>query len=241
MMRIVLLFSLFPLLCFSQNDSWQKIDDESFIEAIIHSEDNLGTNESYSLQTTYSIYKNYDEQYPQKKITGTLTCQLGKEINVRQLNFIMIQDGNYNVTIDTLTRQVIVQQPDSSLFYRKKIQDYAKLTDFTEVIYHRVKENKYRYMLEFKKGFEFTAMELVFSPNNEIVQVTMYSNQPYYLEDETTSESKAKIILDIAPIVKGEKVDFTDFIRIRDCITIQNEELVLQNRYKEFELIDLRQ
>lgn len=238
-MRKLIIIALFPFCAITQTN-WEKVEVSAFMETIREYEQSVPVGESYSLETGYKIYKDYSDEIPIKIFNGKLVCNSGRELNIYQIEHLMIQDETLNLTIDTTERQIIIQLPDPSFFYRKTVQDYAAFSEITEATYKKTINGKTMYMLELKKGYPYQAMEFVLSAENEISQIVIYSSQSYYTEGDTYSSDKAKIVLDFINFRKGKKVDLTGFLTVKDCVVIKGIEITPIGKYKDFEIIDLR-
>lgn len=228
-----------PFFAISQS-SWEKVESAVFMENIRNYEQSIPVNESYSMETEYKIYNDYsDEQYI-RSFEGKMLCKSGKELNVYQMEHLMIQNESFNITIDTVNRQMMIQHPDPSFFYRKTVQDYTVFSEIAETVYRRKVNDKTGFMLELKKGFPYRAMEFTFSDTDVISQIVIYSNQPYYEEGDTYSGNQAKIVLDFKNLRKGKAVDLSGFIPVNDCIDLKNSEIKPIGKFRDFEIVDLR-
>lgn len=236
---IILIPAIVPMLVFSQSN-WEKADAAVFMNAIREYEQTISENESYSLETNYSIYNDFTDELPVQTFRGTLICRSGKELNVSQMGHLMVQNTEMNLTIDTLNKQILLQNPDHSFYYRKTVQDYSVFSEMAETVYQKQVNGKTSYMLELKKGYPYRAMEFVFLEKSFISQIIIYSNRPYYEEGDGYSGDQAKIVLDFKNFRKGKTVDFSSFTTIKDCIAIHNNEISPVGRFKHFEVIDLR-
>ena len=223
---------------------WERTEPSAFMDAIIMFEKTIAENESYSYDTQYTYYRDYFDSIPVKTFQGRLISKGGKEMNVHQLEFLMIQNGELNLTIDTIQKKLIVQFSDSSFFYRKSVKDYAVLSELASAVYKKSIDGNITYLLELKEGLPYHAMEFVFSGNDRISEITIYSNTPYESDESnsTESDSKAKIVLRFSNFQKGKIVNLKNFVFISDCVSIDNKTLEIKplNRYTNYEIIDLR-
>ncbi|SOD17743.1 hypothetical protein [Pedobacter xixiisoli] len=237
-MKAIYFILFLPLGIFSQT-SWEKAEASEFLELIRSYEKMIPVEESYSLETGYTIYNDYRDSEPAISFLGKLTCKNGKELHVRQMGHVMVQDAAHNVTIDTAARQLLVQKPDASFFYRKTIADYSAFLEITETVSKRSENGKLIYLLTLKRGNPYHSMELTFNDGNHISQVTIFSNQPYYQEDQHSS-ARAKIVLDLGKVKKGKSVISPQFLTVSDCILVKDHQISAIGAYKDFEVIDLR-
>lgn len=238
-MKKLIILTILPFFTFSQKD-WEKVEATVFMEVIREYEKTIPENQHYSIETGYKIYKHFTDEQHSQSFDGKLICRAGKELNVYQMGHIMIQGTDYNVTIDTASNQLMVQKPDISFYHRKTVSDYAGLSEISETVYRKEMKGKTVYMLEFKKGYAYRAMEFVFTEKNSISQIVIYSTQPYYTEGDVQSDDQAKIELNFKNFRTGKAVDFSSFIEVKDCISIKENEIIPIGKYKDYELIDLR-
>lgn len=238
MKKLIILF-LMPFCAVSQSN-WEKTDASAFMDVMLAYEQSIAADESYSFETGYKIYRDHADQQHIQSFDGKLICRTGRELNVNQMGQLMVQDGQANVTIDTLGKQIIVQKPDLSFFHRKTVQDYAAFSEMAETAYRKISDGKTMYMLELKKGYPYQAMEFVFTEKDVISRIVIYSSQPYYTEGGAYSADKAKIVLDFKNFRKGKAVEFSGFNTVKDCIIMKDNEIIPVGKYKGFEIIDLR-
>ncbi|TSJ41862.1 hypothetical protein [Fluviicola chungangensis] len=237
MIKYLLIF--IPFISFSQGD-WEKVDPQVFVEVLRTFEKTIAEGESYSFETHYSIYNDHKDQTPVKQFKGSLICKSGKELNVRQMGQLMIQNPAMNLTIDTVSKQLVIQQADPSFFYRKTVDDYLKFSEMAEGIYRKKLVEQDVYILELKKGFPYKSMEITVTKQGTITQVIIYSNQPYQVDNTDYSNARAKIVMDMRDFRKGKSVDFKGFLTIGDFIKQEREKLIPTGSYSHYELIDLR-
>lgn len=237
MMKFIL--ALVPLISFSQND-WEKVEPKVFVEVLRTFEKTIAKGDSYSFDTYYSIFNNYMDLMPIKQFSGSLICKSGEELNVRQMGQLSIQNSEINLTVDSVSKQLIVQKSDSSFFYRKTVEDYLKFSEIAESIFKKKQGEQEIYILEFIKGFPYKSMEISVAIQGDITQVVIYSNHPYLVDNIDYSNDRAKIIMDIKDFRKGKSVDLNGFLSIEHFINKENEKMLPAKKYSNYELIDLR-
>lgn len=238
-MRTLICLLLIPVVSFSQNE-WENVDSKVFMELIREYEKSVPEGENYSIETGYKIFSNTTSQMPVQTFDGRLICKSGKALNVFQMGHLMIQDETLNLTIDTMGKKILIQNPDPSFFYRKTVEDYSTFLEMAETVQKRKVGDQTVYRLKLKKGNPYLAMDFTFSEKNFITQITIYSSQAYYQEDDLQTSDKAKIVLDFKNFRKGKSVDLKHFLAVKDCISIKEQVITPTNLYKGFEVIDLR-
>jgi|GEM_PF-2991014 len=237
-MKLLIFILAFPLAVFSQ-ENWVKTDAQEFLGLIREYEQSVSEKESYSLETIYKIYNNHADMQPVQSFEGRLVCRGGKELNVFQMGHVMIQDETMNLTIDTASKQILVQKPDPAFFYRKTVQDYTTFLEVTETVSKKTVNGKLHYLLQLKKENPYHAMEFTFSDKNVISQIVIYSNQPYYTAGDY-AQGRAKIVLDFKNFRKGKAADLNRFLTVNDLLQMKDKQVKAVGAYKDFEVIDLR-
>lgn len=238
-MKILIYFLFAPLLSFAQGN-WEKVDAQIFMDFIREYEQLIPEGDNYSLETGYKIYNNAQDQQPVQMFDGRLICKSGKMLNVFQMGHVMIQDDELNLTIDTVGKKVLIQNPDPSFFYRKTVKDYATFLETAETVQRMKIGDKDVFRLILKKGNPYEAMDFIFSERNFISQITIYSNQPYYTDGDLPSSDKAKIVLDFKNFKKGKSVDLKHFLTVKEIIVFKDKTPSAIGKFREFEVIDLR-
>ncbi len=238
-MRILIFVLLLPFLTCAQGE-WEKVEPSVLMDLLREYETSFPNSESYSLETGYKVFNDYRDKVPVQVFDGKLVCKNGKELNIYQMGHLTVQDVNLNLTIDTMSKQVLVQKADPAFFYRKTVGDYQTFLEITEVVYKKQVSGNKIFLLQLRKGYPYHSMEFTFSEKNFITQVVIYSNQPYYEETESASQGRAKIVMDFKNLRKGKAVDFSHFLTLKDCIQVKDEKIFPIGVYRNFELIDLR-
>lgn len=236
-MKYILL--LIPFLGFGQGD-WEKVEPKEFMEVLRGFEQSISSDASYSFETHYRIYNDSKDAVPVKQFIGYLTCKSGNALNVSQMGQLMVQHAGLNLTIDTASRQLIVQKADSTLFYRKTVEDYGKLTEVAASVFRRKQGEEYLYILELKKGNPYKSMEFTITAEKSIREIVINSNSPYLVEDMDYSSAQAKIVMEIRNFRKGKGVETKGFLTVDKFVKQEGNQLVLKEEYKGYELIDLR-
>lgn len=238
MKQLILIIFLLPFFALTQNE-WKEVDTEDFIRAIQEFENSIALDESYSMLTTYKIYQDYSDVTPVQTSSGRLICKNGKELNLFQMGFIIIQDKELNVTIDTVNQQIVVQNPDSSFFYRKTMNDVSEFSEMAKKIHKKEFQTKTTYSLELKDGFPYNSIELEFEGGNRVSEIIIYSNQPYKTDGQPSND-KAKVVININDFKKGNVVNLNNFKTTNEFVLLKDNIFHAVGKYKDFEVIDLR-
>ncbi len=238
-MKLLICILIVPLFCSSQTD-WEKVEPQVFLELIRGYEQSVPEGDHYSIETGYRIYSNATDQVPVQVFDGKLICKSGKMLNLFQMGHILVQDEQLNVTVDTAGKKILLQKPDPSFFYRKTVKDYTTFLETADVVQRRKQGDQVLYRLMLKKGAAYDAMDFLVSGKFTITQITIYTNQPYYTEDDTYSSDKARIVLDFRNFKTGKAVELKKFLLVKDFIAFKDKTPVPVGNYSDYEVIDLR-
>ena len=238
MKQLISIILLIPFFTLSQNE-WKEVASEDFIRAIQEFENSIVVDESYSMVTTYKVYQDYSDATPVQTSSGRLICRNGNELNLYQMGFTIIQDKEINVTIDTMNQQIVVQNPDSSFFYRKTINDVSEFSEMAKKVHKKEFQTKTTYSLELKEGYPYNSIEIEFEGGNRVSEIIIYSNQPYKTEDQPSND-KAKVVISINEFKKGKTVNLKNFKTPIEFVLMKDNIFQAVGKYKDFEVIDLR-
>lgn len=233
---------LFPICLIAQTD-WMDVEPVEFLEELRVFEESIPEGESYSFSTSYLIFNDFADVVPIQTYSGHLVCRNGVDFNISQMGYLVIQNEHYNVSIDSVNHQFIVQFSDPSFSYRKTLEDYSELTEVTREIKKRVTNDKTFYSLTLKPGYPYHSMEYTFTKDNLIAEVVIYGNGPYSLEDgdDNNLTKKSKVIIRFSDFKIGKKVDLKGFISLQNAMLINNDEIELIGKYQNYEILDLRE
>lgn len=155
------------------------------------------------------------------------------------MGFTIIQDKEINVTIDTMNQQIVVQNPDSSFFYRKTMNDVSEFSEMAKKVHKKEFQTKTTYSLELKEGYPYNSIEIEFEGGNRVSEIIIYSNQPYKTEDQPSND-KAKVVISINEFKKGKTVNLKNFKTPIEFVLMKDNIFQAVGKYKDFEVIDLR-
>lgn len=233
---------LFPICLIAQTD-WKDVEPVEFLEELRIFEESIPEGDSYSFSTSYLIFNDFADVTPVQAYKGHLVCRNGIDFNISQMGYHVIQNEHYNVSIDSVNRQFIVQFSDPSFSYRKTLEDYSGLTEATQEIKKRLTNDKTFYSLILKPGYPYHTMEYTFTKDNLISEVVIYGNRPYSLEegDDNNLTKRSKVIIRFSDFKIGKKVDLKGFISLQNAMLINNDEIELIGKYQNYEILDLRE
>lgn len=233
---------LFPICLIAQTE-WVDVEPIEFLEELRVFEESIPEGDNYSFSTNYLIFNDFTDVTPIQTYTGHLVCRNGVDFNISQMGYFVIQNEQYNASIDSVNQQFMVQFSDPSFSYRKTLGDYTELVEVTQEIKKRLANDKTLYSLTLKPGYPYHSMEYTFTKDNLISELVIYGNRPYSVEDgdENNSTKRSKVIVQFSDFKIGKKVDLKGFVALEDVLFINNDEIELIGKYQKYEILDLRE
>lgn len=236
-----------PLNLLAQS-KWERIESTVFMEAISTFEQSISKTSNYSLETSYEIFEKITDQTPIEKTTSVSFCKEGKQLMIKTLpsasqdGYMMVQNQNLCVIIDTTSKEVILQKADESFYYRKTMEDNLKLLEVAKEFYRKTTGKKVEYRIILQNGLPYESIEYTFQDKYYISDIVIYSNSPYLVGSDENEQvkTKSKVVIRILHFKKDKSVNFNGFKTVDDFILMKNGNPVLTEGYSNFELIDLR-
>lgn len=235
-LTLVILFIYSGFIANSQT-KWEPIDIENYLRVLIKFEDKFKLNDSYSATSTIKAYDDYSSTVASSFFTSKLRCKEGKLINVLQNGFIIVQDEHLNLIVDTLNKQIMVQQADPKLIHRKQFVDKDEIKEFAKAIYKRSTPELESYMVEFISGYPQKAVEVNFE-NGNLKSVIIYSSTP--IDHYKENASNARFVIDFISMEIGKNANISNMLLVSNFLKETSQKLIAQDKYSLYEIIDLR-
>lgn len=233
------MFLLFiPFFSFSQSE-WKETSIKDYLTYINAYEKTIPTDDNYYFSLEYKIFNDYADKSPVTSLEGFLLCKNGLNFNILRGETLTVKDTVLKVTINKSENQIIVQSADSMDIRYSKIHDYSKVAQYSNKILKKEEGQNVWFNIELNENSPIKAIDLVFT-EQRMKKVTIYSKQPYTVNDKELIGNKAKFVIGFDNFKKGKKVDLTKFKEINDIIVIEKDKIVPNENYKDFEIIDLR-
>lgn len=225
----------------AQNDGWQSSTLDEFSSLIMKIEQKVQDGESYSFESDYVFYNDPTTIVPALKESSFLICSQGEEIYLKQFSRYMTQNKEINVVCDTLTKTIIINDPQVQYFKKKATSDFAELLNSRSVVKKKKEGDILKYVLEFPKGFTYLAAEVWIENESNVKKYILYTANEYYDD----SEEEAKMIQPRMEITFknqrfGEQTKTAGMKRVSDYIVLEDGEYRTNSKYSDYEIIDLR-
>lgn len=236
----VLFGIVFPVFIAVGQD-WRSIPVEEFTEAILAVEKQIPENSSYGYDAKYAFFEYETSVDTAQVMDYRFDIQPSNAMfNMLQLGREIVQTQNAQIICDTMMQQLILQPPTEELFKRRMTDDFAPLNSGLFPIFKMEKNGLIGYRVQFPEGMQYTASELWINKQNEVKKYVLFSAQEVMDDDgneERLLQPRLEVIFtkfrNAAQVNRLKLTTETKFFK-------DFNGLILQDKYKEFEIIDLR-
>ncbi len=219
-------------------ESFVEISTEQYLKELIAIESSFPESTDYFIISSSKVFVNYEASIPIQETRMQVKCKAGKIYNVQTNDLLVIQEGLIAITIDSANNQIYLSSSDIDFNYKKQPGDLMNLGEIAKKIHKKTTKNSTIYSIEFNPGYILAALEFTMI-NDKIESVTHYSNQSYdyytYPNDLAKFEMKIKEFK-----IGNNSVKENTLLRLTDVVVITETEVSLTEKFKTFELIDLR-
>lgn len=193
----------------------------------------------YSYNTKYLLYEDVNDIKPKISYEGKYLTN-NKAYNLYQFGTLIIQDGELNVTIDSVEREIIINRIDSTLLLNRNLSDLKGLINSQNKVDKKVVNHKEHYMIQLGNLAKYKAVEIV-NENNKMTELIFYTpEQELELEDGTKRTCRPKLIIEFSNYTFNDKVD-TKLLRTwREFLEKNGDYFQVKKKYEDYKLIDLR-
>lgn len=233
------LFFVLHTLC-GQND-WVSSSTEEFSRAIMSIEQSIPENSSYSYETEYTFYEELESVTPVMTESALLVCSKGKEIYMEQFGKVIVQNETVNVMLDSNSGSIVLGDAVKDFTRRKSASDFSALYTSGSIIEKKVSAGKTVFYIRFPEGFRYSGAEITMGGLPGVEKCILYSGETTFENTEgkeITAQPRMEIVY--KKFVQGDQVNTGKMKRVSDFVSLIHGEYVLADKYKDYELIDLR-
>ena len=220
---------------------WEDCSLEAFSDAILKAEKSIQIDGNYSYKASYKFYESLTIEEPKLELEALLISRGGKEIYMSQFGRIMVQNENLNVVCDTAMKNVVINEPNNRFFDLRTTEDFGMLLNSRCTAKRKIEKTLTKYYLEFPSGGKYLAAEVWLLNDGKVDTYILYTANDI-LDD---SEEKDKIIrprmeVKYSDYHFGTNVPIEKMNHVKDFVLLKENTLFLTEKYKDYELIDLR-
>ncbi|MBI1838655.1 MAG: hypothetical protein HYR91_15430 [Flavobacteriia bacterium] len=221
---------------------WEVSTLEAFTNQIMASETAIVAGSSFSFDTEYLFFNDYNSNEVALKLNGSIICLNEKEIFINQFDQWTIQNKDFNLVIDSVQKTIVIQNPQTVYFQRKTLENMGIVLNSSCTVQRNVQAGMLKYSLMFEKGAKYNGCEIWFNKENMVTKYILYGGQEA-VDDTDFYNPKViqpRLEINYTNYKIGTKTNMTHFRRVEDFIKLDNDTVVLQPKYAGYELIDLR-
>lgn len=225
---------------FAQNE-WKASSVEEFSQVILDVEQATPVNTSYSYDTEYRFYEELESVTPVMTEKAVLTCINGKEIYMEQFGRTIVQNELLNVTCDTISSVIILNDAIADFTKRKSVTDFSPLQVSGTTVHKKTAGGKNLYYLQFPSGFQYAGIEITLGGTIGVEKYILYSKETTFENTQGTAvTAQPRVEVTYKNYVHGSQVATTGLKRVSDFVSLKDGAYILADNYKHYELIDLR-
>lgn len=220
---------------------WEAITSEEFTEVILEMEKQIPAGASYGYEAKY-VFFDY--------ATSTDTVQVmdywlhtqpkNKRLNMFQIGREIIQTPEVMLICDTSMNYIIVQPASKELMRQRMSDDFTPLKSGLFPTFKMEKGGLVGYRVEFPEGMQYNASEIWVNKSNKVKKYILFSAQEV-LDDDGEQERMIQPRMEIV-FTKFKTATEVDGIQLKTETKFFKDfkGLIPQDKYKDFEIIDLR-
>jgi len=220
---------------------WEDVSLEDFSKAILSVEERVPKGSSYGFEADYYFF----EQLVSTDTTLALHTELNyqyasKLLNMDQFGRLIVQTKDVQITCDTTYKQLILNDPNPEYTKRKGMEDFKLLLKSECTVQKMVKGKFEVYSILFAQGARYRGAEIWIEKEGMVSKYILHAGTPVL--DDSGKEDKViepRLEVHFKNYVFGAQADKKKLIGDEEYF-IDLKELKLQEKYKEFEIVDLR-
>lgn len=237
---MTLLFA-FNLLNGSAQKGWEPCTPEEFSKAILAMEKIIEENSSYSYETDYSFYEELESVSPVLIEHAFILYNGQGELYMEQFGQVIVQNKVVNVTIDEASKSITIKDAQQEYIKRKTATDFSALHARGSTVQKKTVGNKTIFYVQFPDGLQYAGAEITAGGAMGIEKYILYSQQTTFENsDGKTITGQPRMEVLFRNFIQGNQVKAIPAKTVSEFVTLANGTYVLNDNYKEFELIDLR-
>jgi len=231
---------IFLCFAFKYSTKWTTINKDDAAKELLEMGKKINEIKIYSFHVTYKSYEGHDLTIPHQTMEGFLI-----KSGINSFNYLgetyTIQNKKLRVIIDSVKKVIKVTDPMEDVEGKANINDYIKSMEFCKEIKKSLDNSIVAYRLENKAKRGIVAHEIYLEGLFVKESTLFYAND---ISKRVNNETKRETVYPKLQILFSDfkslkKVDIEIF-NTDKFVIIKNGQIVLNDNYKKFKLIDGR-
>lgn len=237
----IILLMLQTVYTTSAQSKWESCSTDEFSRAIIAVEELVMNKSSYSYETDYLFFEQAEYGTPILQDKALLICLNGEELYIEQFGKVIVQDMLVQLEVDPVYKTIVIRDALKAYTTRKTTSDFAALDIPGARIEKRSASNNKQFYIHFPEGQLYVAAEVTLGGAMGIEKYVLYS-KPTTLEKEdgTIVSAQPRMEVTYKNFQQGNQVKTDRMKRTTHYLALKGGNYMLNEEYKEYELIDLR-
>lgn len=235
-MRII--FSItFLLTILSISAQWKASSMAEYLEIANNSELSKKKDNAFSFECDYLFYESLDGAKEKLKYSSFFQKNDSKQIYFEQFGRVTIQNLKYKIILDTTEKTLVFTDADS-VFQDQSLFDISNYKKETNNIKKYQDQSRIKFYFELPQGYKYSAYEIWYDLKNNLEKVILYASQ----EIDNGDDQGVLIRPRMEILYKNYNYNSVKKLKLNfeDILSLENDLIIVKEKYKAFELIDLR-
>lgn len=237
---LILVMFLFGFILPDSN--WETVTASDMSKEIKSMEEFYKNTSAYSIKIVHRTYRNYSATKIEDESTGFFIKDAKNNYHSYSMGIRTIQNSKMKLTIDSLNKSILLNEPDSYLSKEVKISELKDLLKLCSAIKMNKEEGAKKYRFEFNKGGSYSAYEIWANSSSQIKKLILFFNTEVLTDpsDEKSAKTKPRAEISFSDYTTGITPDYKKYFDETPYIQLKNEKYSGVGKYKGFEVLDLR-
>lgn len=224
------------------DNNWEVVSADEMTKKIKEIESFYKTTKAYSIVVSHKSYKNYTSNIPEDQSNGFFIKDTKNNYHSYSMGIRTVQNDKVRITIDSLNKSILINQPDKSFSREVKISELKDLLKTCSKMKIGTWSNIDKLRFEFSRSSSYSAYEIWTSTSYRITRVVIYFNIeiPTDPDDEKSPKTKPRAEIVFSDYKTGISPDYKKYFDETKYIVFKNGEYAATDKYADFLIYDLR-
>lgn len=223
-------------------DNWKPLTVDEMGKEIKKIEEFYKTTPAYSISVSQASYKSYTAVTTEDKMTGYFIKDAKNNYHSYALGMHTIQNSKIKITVDSLNKSILINEPDKSFTKEVKTSDIGQMLKTCSAVKKITGTDGNRFRFEFGKSNTFSAYEIWTGKSAQIQKIIMYFNAEYPSDpnNEKSPKTKPRAEISFSNYKMNVKPVYSEHFDESKYIVIKNGKYEVTEKWKGYTVYDLR-